>query len=268
MKSKLTVIIVAVVLVAVIAAGVIFLPGLLNKDDDNAVPTDSGEMVKVWLVGGFSVAEEGGLPSMNAKIEYDENYNLSKIVYYQQGEVYNTTEIKCDNENRITDMIYSNVIQHDEYKYNENGKLTEHIFSWGSGDQIKVTKTEYVYDENGLLEKSVQDNNVTVYEYDENGVRTKEILYMDGTESRYTIYEYDSNGYIKSKITYNSNSDAELIRYTYKYDSNNNLTEYAFADNHESEVICYEDYTCVEVSPELAEALNRQQRFFTIGNTE
>ncbi len=268
MKSRLTVIIVAVVLVAVIAAGVIFLPGLLNKEDDTTAPIDSSEKVKVWLVGGFSVAEEGGLPSMNAKIEYDENYNLSKIVYYQQGEVYNITEIKCDNENRITDMIYSNVTQHDEYKYNENGKLTEHIFNWGSGEQIRVTKTEYVYDENGLLAKSMHDNSVTIYEYDESGIRTKEILYIDGTESRYMIYEYDGNGNIKSKTTYNGNSDAELMRYTYKYDSNNNLTEYAFADNHESEVICYGDYTCVEVSPEQAEALNRQQKFFTIGYIE
>ena len=271
MKSKLTVIIVAVVLVAVIAAGVIFLPGLLNKDDDNAVPIDSGEMVKVWLLGGFTASDIDGHSISEAKAEYDEKHNIKRVTYYVDDTVANVIDVEYDSDNRIVAMLYTSEgqrIQSNEYKYNENGKVSERIFIAGSTEQPKASiKTEYIYNENNVLIKSVEGDKTTLYECNENGLRVKETVYSGDELYNYSVYEYDSNGNIKSRVTYSS-SNTETMRYTYEYDSNNSLTKYAIADNQGINTFYFSDYACVEVSPEQAEALNRQQKFFTIGYIE
>lgn len=119
---------------------------------------------------------------------YLEDADYYEALYNKDGlcdkvEIYNTNNKligyathEYDSNNReIRHSLYQGkeLIEYSEYKYNEQGFISE--------------ITEYVDDE---------FSSRTTYEYDKNGNLTKEAVFYDESEtpSRYTLYEYDKFG--------------------------------------------------------------------------
>lgn len=267
-KSKLPIIIIALVLVAAIVAGVIFLPGLLNKAEKNN-PEENGDGV-VWVLSKYRVDYYGDKYSID--FEYNEKGLVDKVerVYtYSDGVVEKCLiEIKYDENDRITEEIEcweGDSAEHTYYRYDQAGNLTEKEY----GDWIEV----YEYDENGVaiemyeyvngeLENhmllTAEEDDIGRYEYDSQNRIIKEYEYYDGEKVVITEYKYNDDGKICE-----SEYKSDYVRYIFEYDANGNLirrkTIETGYDGSEYIAETTFEYVAVETEPESEEAVKAMQ---------
>lgn len=253
-KSKLWIVIVAVILVAAIVAGVVFLPGMFKKGENGSKRNDeivdnydknesvaddgnSEELVTVWLVSKIVVENHEYNELNNGTYKYDDNGNLCEEIWiYSEGW-----------EERYI------------YMYNSDGKMSEEI---RYEDEEESWRCTYEYDakekelEGSRYYENGEDRCIRKYD---GSKLTEERWYCDGEESECYIYKYDDKDSLIEKSCYYN--DGESYSYTYKYVNNGNKTE----------VICYEgdekvrtrtiEYISVKVLPEQVENIKIQQNY-------
>ena len=238
-KSKLPIIITAVVLVVAIVLGVIFIPGLLKgKDKDEEMLVDGNNTVTVWLIS--SVTNKAG---KKTTYKYSDDY---KTVTYEWSDGSRTgidyfdesgKLIKTDNKSYQSGRVHYNTIY--SYYYDNEGRL------------IKRESQELIYND---------DVKITEYTYNDNGDRLN-YWYVDSDSGDYIVF--DSEGYIEEKAFM---SGGERVgskydnSYVYVRDGNGKIT---FITEYESAYVydTYElEYTSIEVSPEEAQFFKAQQK--------
>jgi len=231
-KSKLPLIIIAIVLVAAIAAGAILLPGLLKKDD-----TDTGsnsETVTVWALTSVNVGAQGAT-IYDYKISYDENGNKQSIVYTTNWEGTNTvtTKFEYDESSRLSKAVsyYENGSEHNHriFTYNADNRLIKVADYYPDGRNYQ--SAEYEYDANGnQISHTDSYSGKTTYEYNEKNQCIKETH-----DTHVYTYEYDADGN-KTKVFYNGHLSTEYI-----YSDGNLIKEIEYGDGEET---LRREFTC------------------------
>ncbi len=306
-KVNLPIIITAVVLVAAIVLGAIFIPGLLKSKGEEGENSGGGEPVKntetVWIMTSCEDANGNGF-----ELEYDSENNIKKILFINDESGY---EYTYDTEGNLTEKTFW-FYDYDEisnrHVYDKEGKETEY-FEYKYGEERTHTVCEY--DANGRLVKeteyrkdgyeassSYEYYSHTVFEYDSNGYCIKETetsVYGNVwvTENTYDsngrlteIRDYDSDGELWhiEKYKYNHNGhivefiyewysdlDSKNIQtYQYEYDENGNIAKVTTYEN--SEFVCelVMEYRAVEVPNGKADNYNGQQEeivYYIVGTS-
>lgn len=116
-----------------------------------------------------------------------------------------------------------------KWEYDEEGRVARFTHYDGS-----TTTTEYTYDDDGKLIKTVETNGITTYTteytYDEDGNYSTSY----DTADQHIVWYYNAKGDILAKYA----DDEKVIQYT--YDDNGNLLK--FEGYYEGEVVEYEEY--------------------------
>ncbi|MGM9641937.1 MAG: hypothetical protein ACI3XI_01875 [Eubacteriales bacterium] len=155
------------------------------------------------------------------------------------------------------ESVYDSYVNGYEYKYDQNGNMTEQI-GYGS-DGIVLLRVEYKYDQNGNKTEVIRygPNGFAdhyEYKYDQSGKMTEEIGYKeDGSVCRRAEFEYDQKGNRTKKNCFNPDGSASGY-VVYKYDKNGNMTE---RTSYNAQNQMYEKNTY-----EWIEATEAQYKFF------
>ena len=194
-KSKLPVIIIAIVLVAVIIAGVMIVPGLIGGDKNKLGGKQDEEPAPVEIVCISAIDIETLMNmQMSMDIEYNENGYPSRIYMVSDGE-------SADAKTEYNEADYTYKTQ----SY-ENGILVEESISECDDMWREKKTTTYVDGE---------ETSYTVIEYNGDGERSKETVYEYGTESESTVYEYNSDGKLVKETVYYLGTVSNTSVYTY-----------------------------------------------------
>ena len=235
-KSNLPVIIVAIVVIAAIIAGAIFLPGLLNKEE-KPQGEEQGQVapeppVEINTITGISFESVMNM-EMSMDIEYDENGLPVKVLMNADGE---TTEVKVvyDKETlTYTEETYENgvLVNSEKFECDEkwnDKKSTTYV------DGVETSYTLYEYNDAGkCIKKTVYEGSVetesTVYEYDANNNLTKEAVYKNGVAVDTVACVYDANGHITKKT--HEYEDGVYSEHIYSYDANGLCNKVVYYEN-------------------------------------
>ena len=162
-----------------------------------------GQLIKFILFDGYRLSSE-------TFREYHENGKESKkidLVYDAQGQVINKNE----------------------FHYNENGKCIYHLLL-----RVGVDKQEtfFTYDETGrLIDKEYYVDDVLTQkestDYDENGLVTRKYSFENGKKVE-NLYTYNTANLIKEHLRYEN--DILSTRESYEYHKNGNISYYLFYD--------------------------------------
>ena len=290
-KSKLPLIIVAVLVVAAIIAGVIFVPGLLKKDENKAEGDGAGvveaekppvEITCISAIGFDTILNmelsvelgynEDGYPSRvymvsdgestESRAEYDEETYVYTTETYENGTLTETSVCECDEYWRdLKCVTYVDGVETSSivYEYNEAGEPTKETHY--EGGAIKETIT-FEYDANGkLIKEATVKNGVEVdiisYTYDADGKLTKKAHeYEDGIYTEHA-YNYDANGLCSKVVYYEDGMEAGYD--VFVYDENGVLTSRETYMMGMKVIIANITYTTVKVKAKHAEALEEKQ---------
>ncbi len=122
----------------------------------------------------------------------------------------------CNNDgNTIESCTYKdgNLKSSSLFKYNEQGKLTEHLNTYDG----KKSTTVWVYDKNNALIEYYSVN-------EENKTTSKQTFVNDENGHKIEQYIYDADGNIERSLFYKNNKWGHIIE-TNEFDKNNNLTK-------------------------------------------
>jgi len=176
-------------------------------------------------------------------VQLNKKNKVKLIYYYITGSGDDSGNISIDNNGNPTEILESKFSKMNKsvYKYDINGRLIEEI-----EDNIKIN---YLYNEKGKLSKGYSEIGSTEYKYDENNNLIEEIDYnSNGKFNGKTFYRYENGNnveqinyskdgsiYNKTVYIFDGKKKAKLLKYkgndtisytqSYKYDSNDNLTE-------------------------------------------
>lgn len=201
------------------------------------------------------------------KKTYDQNGNLIRKVYNDDGETSTTLWEYDENGNEIHCIEYApggTIKSHSTRDYDQNGNLTLYICYDSDGNVSD--RVERTYDANGNLIKRIaynadgvvsertgqytydangkECNHISIRydidgnldytvkdEYDEHGNEIKSVFYHpDGSENFRVEYEYDARG---NEISCHDYDDGQrLCRYTRQYDDNDRIILYTSYSIH------------------------------------
>lgn len=241
-KSKLPIIITALVLVVAIVLGVIFVPGLLKGDDkDNDGDNGEKDTVTVWVISKVRCIRDSSGNSIEGTYTYSDDY---KTVNYEYASTKGT-----------------------EY-FDESGKLKKSEYVYNPEQSINQSyRYLYSYDNEGrLIKREIHnlkynsDVEITEYTYNDNGDRMN---YWNDDIYGGEYIVFDSEGYIAERETLLSDGErADWRIYTYEKDKNGNITYIEECEGTVTNVyVAYElEYTSIEVSPEEAQFFKAQQK--------
>ena len=249
-KSKLPIIITAVVLVVAIVLGAIFIPGLLKSKGEEGENSGGGEPVKntetVWIISKVRCTNDFHKTTKETTYSYSDDY---KTVTYER------TDGSCTGT---------------EY-FDESGKLIKsEVQYYRSGSLSYDYRYLYSYDNTGRLIKKedhalTNGNNVKItnYFYNGNGDR----FYYDNEEEKSGGYitAFDSEGYIAER-DYMVNGEMAGSKYCniYDYEKDNDGKIVSIVENEGTDTNVWQtyelEYTSIEVSPEEAQFFKAQQK--------
>jgi len=187
--------------------------------------------------------------TMDIEYFYDANDNLIKIT--EGGET--SYEYTYDENNHLIKEIYVGSNDKTEYFYNENGVLTKKEVTEHGDREVY----DYIYDSKGNLIKAVvseywgvgpdgkpseEPHDVSEYEY---GYDANGMLIKEPKEYWTHEYTYDSNGILMKEKKVSMHGFGEYV-YEYTYDANGNLTKRVatYSGEGRDQEIC--EYTCDE----------------------
>ena len=182
-----------------LALSLIVVLSLCACTGDNAgEPEKKDEKVTVSLLRKLAVSDD--YQNTSAIVEYDEDYNLIGIKWY-------------DNDRLVREVLYDKDVSRPlvEREYDEEGYYD--------------SCTEYTYDKDGKVLTELADNSECSYTYNADGrVETKVTIWYDGDERRIS-YTYDDHGNLLTESVGYPNPDWDYINtYEYTYD-NGKITE-------------------------------------------
>ncbi len=271
-KSKLSVVIVAIVLVAAIIAGVMFVPGFL-KDKDKK------DTVTVWVISEFNY---DNILEMKFKHREDGFFSEATRYFYSDIITENIVSYVYDKNYNVIEMIYDNS-EHIYMSYDEKDNMISRE-GYFNGEEVS-SFNRYDYDKDGRIIKKTTEYSEYFYEYDNRGnlICEYEVGSIDKTYHRYDsenniletqsgnrkdIYKYDENNRLVEIIRY---VDAyEEARCEFQYDDNGNLICVKKRDSQdEGEIKGMHTikYISMEVDPDMAQILKEKQDVnFVIGD--
>ena len=289
-KSKLPLIIVAVLVVAAIIAGVIFVPGLLKKDENKAEADGAGVAekppVEITCISAidFSAAmmnmemsmeigyNENGYPSriymlsdgeaIETRAEYDEETYTYTSENYEKGILVEKSVCECnENWEELKETFYVDGVEtsYSLYEYNAAGKRSKKT-DYENGAETQ--STVYTYDaNNNLIKEAIIKNGVEVdvisNTYDANGKITKKThKYEEGIYTEH-IYNYDESGLCNKVVYYEDGSEAGYDLFV--YDENGVLTSRETYMMGMKVITANITYTTIKVEAKDAESLKEQQ---------
>ncbi len=131
---------------------------------------------------------------------------IREVNDYENGLVVKTTSYSSDNQ----------VIKEIESDYDEKGNKIYEAIKMANGG---IAKTNYKYDENGLIIEIDAPIFKRLYEYDENEDVIVDIMFNRGGGRQHKfINEYYDNGLIKKSTRYDSKDNpTKIAEYEYKY---------------------------------------------------
>lgn len=158
---------------------------------------------------GRPISQRGYRGLGDIDLEYDENGNITKVIYIGGGETYKTYDESGNLLQEIRNDKNGETYHKVTYEYNEYGDWTK-----------KVTE--------GTLVKS--QTTTRYLEYDENGnmIKSSSVENPEKKGEAYTTWEYDEFGnVIKQSIYYSKNNSfgEEFVIFHFKYDEHGNLIE-------------------------------------------
>ena len=118
----------------------------------------------------------------------NENGQIKKREYYQNGMLASTITYEYDNQGNIVSIVDNGLLK--KYNYDDNGRLIEDEY----GQKLE-------YDSNGNIVKSSGESWYTEYAYDSVGNLISEFYFSNGNKVQSFLYEYHPNGVYK-KIQY------------------------------------------------------------------
>lgn len=157
------------------------------------------------------------------ELEYKDNGALHKTNIYEYDKADNNTLIAYfNNKDKLTDWSLIQYGEHEE-------KVLE-IYQSGSSE---VSRTEYLYDANGLMEKAINHrfyklNAIQYYHYNKKQQLVKKLTEDPSYKKEWTTtYTYGSDGKINEELvkTKNTMNEPEEIRTLFSYDEKGNVTE-------------------------------------------
>ena len=229
---------------------ILVLP-LVGCEDDTLI---NGEDVIYLPTTEYRVFDivNGGAEDLKYEYEYDSHGSVIRTemstkvrIFYTTNLIVDTTYVYDDN-NRITKET-----SHEEYSKSFVGTT---ISDFGN---------DYIYNENGLLIKSIPISNGDYifkefnYVYDSNGNCIKEnVVYnSSGNSALNREFEYDSNGFLIKEIHYSSYEDSAL-----NYKANEIVYTYDESQRLESKKNMFYDYN---YETGAAESSGHSETFYT-----
>lgn len=153
-----------------------------------------------------------------AEQEFDSDGNMTRYGYQDDDEwVEETFTYEKDNAGRIIRKICSDGSEA-EYVYDENGNRIA-VRYYDNGELYSEEKTEYTFDGNGVLQKTVtrEGGGSAEREYNSFGEVTKETFRDTGYE-RVVEYTYDDAGNLTSATVYENYPDEIVTKTEYQYE--------------------------------------------------
>jgi len=149
---------------------------------------DSTNITSKWLVNPYCLM----------KFNYDNNFNLSKIIDFSGFSSVGFT--------RITEYTYDsneNIIKsekYDEFRYNENTKKEDKLY----GSFPEITLYNYSYDtQQNIIQKIAQTDNIyETYIISENKITEKTITHTSNSMNTHFKYIYDKYNNLTEEIKY------------------------------------------------------------------
>ena len=286
-KSKLPIIITAVVLVVAIVLGAIFIPGLLKSKGEEG--EDGNKTVKMMVFKAFTYNENG--ESEKSEISYDQNGKMTtsktyvngqcveeeiftfnsdgrilKEVVYRDGVLDMEIDMQYDSNGKVTEIVYHDENGEESYRYEygrdgKGNKITEKYYYYG--ELRNDFSYKYSYDSQGRMTKCEQINltvdnpKVTEYYYNDAGQKSEEIVYLNGYLYTATTRTFDAAGNCLTETC--SGPDDFYSVLTRIYDEKGNIISYDF-DGYGYDYYDYTfEYVEIEVLESDAEAIRNQQ---------
>ncbi len=288
-KSKLPIIITAVVLVAAIVLGAIFIPGLIKGKGEEDIGMTGGAVVAnpsdpnaVWVIS--KICKDGE----EIVFDYDALGNIVTEKRLNNGKETTKYAWSYNSSNKPVFMIASDSgVEKSQYTYmyNSSGCLTEVTIRGLIGDSPTRTTHIYRYDSAGRLIEDISKatfeddpDDYTTYKYDSNGrliekVENEYQSWSSEFSETTTVYEYDANGnlikeslvgkyYIDCYDVYEYDNSGNCIakieysggeenaRYRYEYDANGNCIKASGTLYGTKEYTITIEYTTISVSDE------------------
>jgi hypothetical protein len=116
-----------------------------------------------------------------------------------------------------------------------------------SGNVLNETTTNYIYNENGNIEKSIKFNengevtNVYLYEYDNQGnlLKKTSTFNADSLNTVEYSYRYNDNGNVIERVLNDNGTSHSEFRDSVIYSSNNEINIFKYENNHLASVTSY-----------------------------
>ncbi len=186
---------------------------ITRDPDGNLVSEES----YVYNADGSSKLTDRNEKWLLAEQEFDSDGNMTRYGYQDDDEwVEETFTYEKDNAGRIIRKICSDGSEA-EYVYDENGNRIA-VRYYDNGELYSEEKTEYTFDGNGVLQKSVsrEGEGSAEREYNSFGEVTKETFRDTGYE-RVVEYTYDGAGNLTSVVVYENYPDKIGTKTEYQY---------------------------------------------------
>ena len=169
----------------------------------------------------------------STRCSYDQWGNmLTHISYHNNQQKWDSQSFKYDSKDSMTDVYSERITPNGivtitgQYKYDEQGQLTEVVLEWGGGKQTgQYSRGANKYNAQGKLAEAA--------EYDKDGKLTKRSTYNYNEAGKQTGFaEYNADSSLKEKWEYaydaRGNKTAANI-----YDADGKISEYSTAYEYE-----------------------------------
>lgn len=212
------------ILSLLIALSLVFAVSCSNLDNPVGDLTDMN--LKTETKWSVDIETENKINQVHYK-EYDINGNiLLNISYFENGQINNKSVFEYISKDTSIEA-----------------KITYDT----SGNVLREITTNYIYNENGKIKKSILFNesgeisNIFVYEYDNQGNLTKKTGTMnsDSTNTVEYSYRYNSSGNVIERVLNDFGTSHTKVRDSVIYSSNNQINIFKYKNNHLSSVTSY-----------------------------
>ena len=238
-----------------------------SEPTGSPVPEDQETMVTASLLSQAIVDTFYGDENEEVRsvLEYDQDYNLIGVKMYQEDRLACEITYDKDPTRPLVELTYYGEEGEDaertEYTYNDQGLILSCVSDFDA--------MYYTYDEDGRLLTEAWEGREIRYTYDENGNNTRIEEYCDGEWDCTRLYRYDAEGKLVGS-SYNSNYGYS----TSTYDDFGNLLETFSGEGDQltgDEITLryentYDNGKLVDVKIYQGEVLDAHQQYDDAGN--
>ena len=270
-KTKLAIILGAVVAILAIAIAIILLNG--NNQGDGESPDSTAETDENYNIA-LELIEKGDYTEAYAILKQLGDYKdaQERLAKFQFIPI-NITVIVKQNDVVIDGYTLGVNISYNKHHLPQCVERYESMVGLGEYDYEERETTEYIYNTNGKIINEIRkesdgDKNMYDYTYDARGNVIEKVHTDSNSDRTVTTYTYDiDNNLIKEVRTY-SNGGKHICEYN--YDTNGNLLKKvnkSISQYYESQAGSIYDYTYDEYGNLIKEVLSNSSQDYIIDYT-